>query len=109
VTIGAVELLWVATAWPSGALAIVFVAIVVLLLSPKGDLAYHGALAFALTAACGVVAAAIIKFAVLPAVETFPAFCAAIGFFFIPVGFAAARSRTPALTGTMRRKRRSIA
>ena len=48
VTVGAVELLWVATAWPNGGLAIVFVAIVVLLLSPKGDLAYHGALAFAL-------------------------------------------------------------
>jgi uncharacterized membrane protein YccC len=97
VTIGAVELLWVATAWPNGALAIVFVTIELLLLSPKGDLAYVGALAFALTAAVGIVAAAIMKFAVLPAVETFPAFCAAIGLFFIPIGFAAARSRTPAL------------
>jgi uncharacterized membrane protein YccC len=92
-----VELLWVATAWPSGALAMVFVTIELLLLSPKGDLAYLGALAFALTAACGIVAAAIIKFAVLPAVDTFPAFCAAIGLFFIPIGFAAARTRTPAL------------
>jgi hypothetical protein len=74
----------------------VFVAIVVLLLAPKGDLAYLGALAFALIAACGIVAAAMIKFAILPAVETFPAFCAAMALFFIPVGFAAARSRTPA-------------
>jgi uncharacterized membrane protein YccC len=97
VTIGAVELLWVATAWPNGGSAIVFVTIVVLLLSPKGDLAYLGALAFALTAALGIVVAAIIEFAVLPAVETFPAFCAAMALFFIPVGFAAARSRTPAL------------
>ena len=98
VTIGAVELLWVATAWPNGGSAIVFVTIVILLLSPKGDLAYLGALAFALTAALGIVVAAIIEFAVLPAVETFPAFCAAMALFFIPVGFAAARSRTPALT-----------
>jgi uncharacterized membrane protein YccC len=98
VTIGAVELLWVATAWPNGASAMVLVAIVLLLLSPKGDLAYEGALAFALTAAVGIVVAAIIEFAVLPAVETFPAFCAVIGLFLIPVGFAAARSRTPALT-----------
>jgi uncharacterized membrane protein YccC len=97
VTIGAIELLWVATAWPNGGSAIVFVAIVVLLLSPKGDLAYRGALAFALTAAVGIVVAAIIKFAVLPAVETFPALCAAMGLFLMPVGFAAARSRTPAL------------
>ena len=54
VTIGAVELFWVATAWPNGASAIVFAAIVVLLLSPKGDLAYGGSIAFALgTAARG--------------------------------------------------------
>jgi hypothetical protein len=32
VAIGAVELFWVVTAWPSGALAIVFVAIIVVLL-----------------------------------------------------------------------------
>jgi hypothetical protein len=44
--IGAVELFWVATAWPNGASAIVFVAVLVLLLSPKGDLAYGGSLAF---------------------------------------------------------------
>ena len=98
VTIGAVELLWVATAWPSGGSAIVFVTIVLLLMSPRGDLAYYGALAFALTAAVGIVVAAIVEFAVLPAVETFPAFCAVIGLILIPVGFAAARSRTPALT-----------
>jgi uncharacterized membrane protein YccC len=84
VTVGAVELLWVATAWPNGGLAIVFVAIVVLLLSPKGDLAYHGALAFALATSGSIISAAIMKFAVLPAFETFAGFCAAIGLFLIP-------------------------
>ncbi len=98
VMIGAVELLWVATAWPNGAGAIVFVTIVLLLMSPRGDQAYLGALAFAATATIGIVAAAIVEFAVLPPVETFPAFCAVIGLYFIPVGFAAARTRTPALT-----------
>jgi uncharacterized membrane protein YccC len=98
VTIGAVELLWVATAWPNGAGAIVFVAIVLLLMSPRGDLAYIGAIAFAVTATIGIVAAAIVEFAVLPAVETFPALCAVIALYFIPIGFVAARSRTPALT-----------
>jgi uncharacterized membrane protein YccC len=98
VMIGAVELFWVATAWPNGATAMMFATIVLLLLAPKGDLAYVGALAFALTAAVGIVCAAIMKFAVLPPVETFPAFCAAIGLFLIPVGFAAARTRTAALT-----------
>jgi uncharacterized membrane protein YccC len=95
VAIGAVELFWVATAWPNGASAIVFVAIVVLLLSPKGDLAYGGSIAFALGTAGGVVCAATIKFAVLPALQTFPAFCFAIGLFLVPIGFVLAQSRKP--------------
>jgi uncharacterized membrane protein YccC len=96
VTISAVALFWVVTAWPNGAFAIVFAAIVVLLLSPRGDLAYGGAIAFALGSTVSVVCAAIIKFAVLPGLETFPAFCAAIGLFLIPAGFAIAQSRQPA-------------
>jgi uncharacterized membrane protein YccC len=96
VTIGAVELFWVTTAWPNGASAIVFAAVLVVLLSPKGDLAYGGAIAFAVASAASILFAAIIKFAVLPGLETFPAFCAAIGLFLIPAGFAIARSRTPA-------------
>jgi uncharacterized membrane protein YccC len=95
VAIGAVELFWVATAWPNGASAIVFVAIVVLLLSPRGDLAFSGAIAFALGSSAAVVCAAIIKFAVLPALDTFPAFCGAIALFLIPAGFAMAQSRQP--------------
>jgi uncharacterized membrane protein YccC len=97
VAIGAVELFWVVTAWPNGASAVVFVAIVILLLSPRGDLAYGGAIAFALGVAVGVPCAAIIKFAVLPGLATFPAFCAAIGLFLVPAGFALAMSRQPAL------------
>ena len=79
--IGAVELFWVATAWPNGASTIVFVAVVALLLSPKGDLAYGGSLAFALGTTGAVVCAAAVKFAMLPALQTFPAFCAALGLF----------------------------
>jgi len=94
--IGAVELFWVATAWPNGAFTIIFVAIVALLLSPKGDLAIAGAIAVTVAAAGCILCAAIIKFAVLPAFQTFPAFCFAIGLFLIPVGFATARSRHPA-------------
>jgi uncharacterized membrane protein YccC len=93
VTIVAVELFWLATAWPNGASTIVFSAIAVLVLSPSGDQAYRGAIAFALGTAGAVVCAAIIKFAVLPALETFPAFCLAIGLFLVPAGFAIARSR----------------
>jgi uncharacterized membrane protein YccC len=74
---------------------------VVLLLSPKGDLAYGGALAFALGVAGAVVCAAVVKFAVLPALETFPAFCIAIGLFLIPAGFAMASSGQPAATAAL--------
>jgi uncharacterized membrane protein YccC len=94
--IAAVELFWIATAWPNGASTFVFSAIVLLLLSPKGDLAYGGAIAFSLGIAVCIVVAAIIKFAVLPAFETFPAFCLAIGLYLIPAGFALACSRQPA-------------
>jgi uncharacterized membrane protein YccC len=88
VTIGVIELFWIATAWPNGASTIVFGTIVVLLLSPRGDLAYRGAVAFALGTVGSVLCAAIIKFAVLPALQTFPTFCVAIGLFLVPVGFA---------------------
>src|SRR5260370_2960551 len=93
--ISAVELFWVVTAWPNGASTIIFVTVVVLLLSPKGDLAYAGSLAFALGVAGAVVCAAAVKFAMLPALQTFPAFCAALGFFYLPAGFAMAASRQP--------------
>jgi uncharacterized membrane protein YccC len=93
VTVGAVELLWIVTAWPDGASAISLTAIVVLLLSPKGDLAYLGALAFTIGIAIAILCAAIIEFAVLPGLETFPAFCIAIGLVLIPLGFGLAHSR----------------
>jgi uncharacterized membrane protein YccC len=99
--IGAVELFWVATAWPNGASAIVFVAVLALLLSPKGDLAYGGSLAFALGVAGAVVCAAAVKFAVLPTLQTFPAFCAALGLFLVPGGFAIAVSRQPTVTAVL--------
>jgi uncharacterized membrane protein YccC len=96
VAIGAAELLWVVTSWPNGFSTALFVAVVVLLLSPKGDFAYGGAIAFTLGTAGAVVCAAIIKFAVLPAFETYLAFCIVIGLILVPVGFAMAKSRQPA-------------
>src|SRR5712672_1423918 len=46
VTIGAVELFWVVTAWPNGAQAIVFAAIAVIVFSPKADQAYTTTMSF---------------------------------------------------------------
>jgi uncharacterized membrane protein YccC len=97
VTIGAVELFWIATAWPNGALAIAFATIVVLLLSPRGNQAYAGALVFILGTAVAIVCTAIIKFAVLPGLATFPAFCIAIGLYLVPVGFGIAQSQRPGM------------
>jgi uncharacterized membrane protein YccC len=97
VMISAATLFWVITAWPNGAFAITFTAIVVTLLSPRGDQAYAGALAFTLATAIAIVCAAIVKFAVLPGLETFAAFCIAIGLYLVPVGFGMAQSREPAM------------
>jgi uncharacterized membrane protein YccC len=99
--ISAVELFWVATAWPNGASAIAFTAVVALLLSPKGDLAYGGSLAFVLGTAGAAVFAAAVKFAMLPALQTFPAFCAALGLLLLPAGFATAVNRQPTVTGVL--------
>jgi uncharacterized membrane protein YccC len=101
VAIGVVALFWVVTAWPDGASAMVFVAVVGLLLSPRGDLAYAGALALTLGTVAAVVFAAIVKFAVLPGLETFPAFCVVYALYFIPIGFALAQSRHPAVVAVL--------
>jgi uncharacterized membrane protein YccC len=96
VAIGAVELFWVVTAWPSGAVAILFTAVLVLLFSPRGDLAYAGAIAFIVGSAIGIVLTALVKFAVLPGLETFAAFSAVLGLYLVPVGFGLAYSQQPA-------------
>jgi hypothetical protein len=86
---------WVVTAWPNGALAMEFVAIVLLLLSPLGDLAYVAAIGGVVATVGSTILAAIVKFAVLPAFETFPAFCGAIGLILVPGGFATVQSKQP--------------
>src|SRR5258706_2642123 len=99
VMIGAAELFWVATAWPSGTFSIVIIAVALLLLSPRGDLAYRGAIAFTIVGVGAVLFAAVIKFAVLPAFETFPEFCLVLGLFLLPVGFVIAKSENLAVAG----------
>jgi uncharacterized membrane protein YccC len=101
VAIGAIELFWIASAWPNGFFAIAVVAILNLLLSPRGDLAYVAAIAVTLGAVGSIICAAIIKFAVLPAFETFPALCLAIGLFYVPIGFGVAHSRQPAASAVL--------
>jgi uncharacterized membrane protein YccC len=86
VTIGAVEVFWIITQWPNGALAITFAAIVVILLAPRADEAYASAMGFMLGTSLAAVGAAITLFALLPKVETFVGFSLVIGLYLIPVG-----------------------
>jgi uncharacterized membrane protein YccC len=86
VTIGAVALFWIVTAWPSGAFAITFAAIGVILLAPRADQAYAVAMSFMVGTGLGTALAAIVEFAVLPGVETFAGFSLAIGLVLVPAG-----------------------
>jgi uncharacterized membrane protein YccC len=89
VTIGTVTLFWIVSAWPSGAVAITWAAISVILFAPQADQAYATAMSFTVGTGIAAVAAAIVAFAVLPGSETFAAFCVAIGVWLVPTGAAA--------------------
>ena len=95
VAIALITVFWLATAWTSAASAIVFATSTILTLAPRGDLAYGGAIVAAVAVACVLPCVAVIKFAMLPAFETFPALCGVLGLFLIPAGFAMAGNRQP--------------
>jgi uncharacterized membrane protein YccC len=97
VTIGAVELFWITTAWPNGAQAITFAAIAVILFSPRADQAYATAICFMLGTALAAAFAAIVKFAVLPEVATFAGFSLALGLVLVPGGALMAQPSRPAM------------
>jgi uncharacterized membrane protein YccC len=86
VAIGAVEVFWIATAWPNGALAITFTAISVIIFAPKADVAYAVAMSFMVGIGLAAVCAAIVAFAGLPNVENFAGFSIVMGLFLIPAG-----------------------
>lgn len=98
VTIIIVALFWIITAWPSGADAIAFAAIAVILFAPRADQAHAGAMAFLLGIGIAAFVAAIIKFAVLPNLETFAAFSIAIGLWLVPAGAVAGTWKSGVLT-----------
>jgi uncharacterized membrane protein YccC len=86
VAVVAVELFWIVTAWPNGTQTIVFAAIGVILFSPRADQAYATVMSFMIGVTLSAVLAAIVKFAVLPGVETFAGFSLAIGLVLVPAG-----------------------
>jgi uncharacterized membrane protein YccC len=99
VAIGAVELFWIITQWPNGALAITFAAIGLLLFSPRANQAYAGAVGFVVGTALTAALAAVIAFAVFPGKEGFAAFSIAIGLVLVPAGAGVAQPwQTPMFT-----------
>ena len=89
------SLFWIASAWPNGAFAITFCAIIVVLLPLQGDLAYSASMTFLKGCVLGSGVAAVLVFAILPRVTTFPSLCLALGLALVPLGFLLARARVP--------------
>ena len=97
VVIGAAELFWIVTEWPSGAQAITFAAIGVILFAPRADQAYDTAMGFMIGSILTACITATLKFAELPNVETFAGFSLIIGFVLVPVGAFLALQWQPAI------------
>ncbi|WP_024507969.1 FUSC family protein [Bradyrhizobium sp. ARR65] len=86
VTIGVVEVCWIATEWPNGAVAITWAAISVIVFAPKADEAHAQAINFTLGTGLAAVCAAVIAFAILPNVATFAGLSIVLALYLIPVG-----------------------
>ena len=91
----AISLFWIASAWPNGALAITFCAIIVVLLPLQGDVAYSASMTFLKGCLLGSGVAAVLVFAILPRATSFPSLCLALGLALLPLGFLLARAKTP--------------
>jgi uncharacterized membrane protein YccC len=100
-TIGVVELFWIVTAWPSGAAAVTWSAIFVIMLSSGADQAYESARIRWLGVSLAAVLGAIVKFAVLPVSQTFAGLGFALGLVLIPAGALSALSWQPAVFGAI--------
>jgi uncharacterized membrane protein YccC len=101
ITICAAEILWVATAWPTGTTCIIWAAIAVVLFGPRSDLAYVSTVGYCIGAGIAAVFAAIVKFSVLPNFDSFACLCAVLACFLVPVAALGSKGRLPALFGVM--------
>jgi uncharacterized membrane protein YccC len=97
VVIGVAELFWVVTAWPGGANAITFAAIIVILFAPRAEQAYAVGIGFMIGSVLAVVIVATLLFVALPNVETFATFGLIIGLVLVPVGIVFALQWQPAI------------
>jgi len=101
ITLGAVELFWMLTGWPSGAQTMTWAAIPVILFGAKADHGYRDALSFFAGTGLATIFAATVTFAVLPRVETFLGFSAVLASFLVPAGALSAQRWRTALFGAM--------
>lgn len=99
--IGAMAVFWIATAWPSGAAAITWTAVSVVLFAPQADQAYASAMTYLGGAALAAVFAAIVAFALLPQVATFAGFSVIIGLYLVPAGALMAQPWQTAMFAAM--------
>ena len=100
-TISTVTAFWIVTAWPNGANAIVWAAIVVTVYSPQADQAYRTAMGNVMGTVIAAMFAAAMAFAVLPRVATFAGFAVVLGLYMIPAGTLAALPWQRAVFGAM--------
>jgi uncharacterized membrane protein YccC len=96
-TIVAVQIFWILTEWPNGALAITFSAVTVILLSPRSDESYAAAVKFTVGTAIAALGAATVLFAGLPNVTGFAGFAIVLGLFLIPAAAMIAQPWNTAL------------
>jgi uncharacterized membrane protein YccC len=103
ITISTAGLFWIVTAWPGGGTAVAFTTIVTLVLAPRAEQAYNAAIGFTAGAFLDVVLAAIIAFAVLPAldIERFAGFSLVLAVFIVPVGALLAQAKRPRQVGLL--------
>jgi uncharacterized membrane protein YccC len=101
VTIATMALFWVVTAWPGGSQAIVFAAIISILLAPRADQAYGAALIFIIGIIFDLILTATVNFAVLPGlgVETFAGLSLVLAVCLVPLGALLMQARHPLQVG----------
>lgn len=84
---------WMAMRWPNGPAAITWAALPILLMSPRQETAFQAALLFSVGTVLAAGLAAVVKFAVLPQVETFWALSAALAAVLAPLNGLVAHPR----------------
>jgi uncharacterized membrane protein YccC len=101
ISIGAVACFWIVTGWPGGGSAITFTTVVTLVLAPRAEQAYNAALGFTAGAFLAAVLAAIVAFAVLPAlgIERFAGFSLVLAVCLVPMGALLAQAKQPRQVG----------